>query len=51
MKKYRVILYPNVNSYSCIIEAESIEEARTLAEDEASINCCFIAMDEDIKEI
>jgi hypothetical protein len=51
MKKYRVTLYPNVNDYKTEVEANSIEEAIEIAQDEASINCYFMATDDDVTEI
>jgi len=51
MKKYKVILYPNVNDYKTEVEADSVEEAIEIAQDEASINCYFIALESDVTEI
>ena len=51
MKTFKVLLYPNVESYLCVVEADSVDEARTIAEEEATRNCFFMAMDEDIKEL
>jgi hypothetical protein len=51
MKKYKVTLYPSVNDYITIVEADSIEEAINIAEDEANINTCFTATEDDVTEI
>jgi hypothetical protein len=51
MKKYKVICYPNVNSYQTEVEANSVEEAIEIAQDEASINCYFMAIESDVTEI
>ena len=51
MKKFRVVLYPNVNDYNTVVEADSIEEAIEIAQDEASINCYFMATESDVTEL
>jgi hypothetical protein len=51
MKKYKVVLYPNVNDYRTEVEADSVEEAIEIAQDEASINCYFMATEDDVIEI
>jgi len=51
MKKYQVILYPNVNDYKTVVEADTVEEAIEAAEDEAYINCYFMATVDDVTEI
>lgn len=48
MKKYNITLYPNVNSYQITVEADSIEEAIEIAQEEASINCYFMATESDV---
>ena len=51
MPKYRVKLYPNESYYTVEIEAENVEEAIKLAEEEAGQNVFFIATDEDVTEL
>jgi hypothetical protein len=51
MRKYKVVLYPNVNDYTTTVEANSVEEAIEIAQDEASINCYFMATESDVTEI
>lgn len=51
MNKYKVICYPNVNSYETEIEADTIEEAIELANEEAEQNCCFFATEKDVEQI
>ena len=51
MKKYKVTLYPNVNDYKTTVEADSVEEAIEIAQDEASQNCYFMATESDVEEI
>ena len=50
MKTYRVTLYPNVESYTTTVEAESVEEAIAAAEEEAKLNAFFTAFEKDVKE-
>jgi Mg/Co/Ni transporter MgtE len=51
MKRYKVICYPNVKSYNTIVEAESVEEAIEVAQEEASINAYFMAVESDVEEV
>jgi Mg/Co/Ni transporter MgtE len=51
MKRYDITLYPNVNDYRTIVEADSVEEAIEIAQDEASYNCYFMATKNDVTEI
>lgn len=50
MKRYKVICHPSVNRYSCTVEASSIEEAVRIAEEEAAMNCYFMADESEIEE-
>jgi hypothetical protein len=51
MKKYKIILYPNINDYKTEVEADSVEEAIERAEHEANNNCYFMATVDDVTEI
>lgn len=51
MKKYKVTLYPNVNDYVTEVEAMSVKEAIEIAQDEASLNCYFVATKDDVIEV
>lgn len=45
MKKYFVTLYPNVECYQIIVEANDEKEAKEIAEEEAEKNCYFMVDD------
>ena len=51
MKKYKVKVYPNVEVYTTIVEAESVEEAIDIAEEICRNDTGFTAMPEDVEEI
>ena len=51
MNKFKVTLYPNVDSYICKIEADTIDDAIEIAEEEANQNCSFIARQRDVEKL
>ena len=48
MPKYKVTAYPNWDSWTMEIEADTPEEAQTEGEEEARMNCFFGV---DIKDV
>ena len=51
MTKYKVTVYPNVESDIYEVEADTIAEAIMLAENYAVNNCFFIATEDDVEEL
>ena len=51
MKRFAVVLYPNVNDYKTVVYADSVEEAIEIAQDEACINCYFLAIESNVTEL
>ena len=51
MTLYKVICHPNWNEWECEVEANSVDEAIQIANEEADQNCCFIATKKDVEEI
>ena len=49
MKKYKIMCYPNWESYSVEVEAETIEDALKEAESIANQNCSFMASEDDVE--